>query len=35
MQSSSLFSLPEHLDRLSRDGEAVDFELFRPLLVKG
>ena len=42
MHPSSLFSLSEHLDRLSRDGDplevlgsAVDFERFRPLLVKG
>lgn len=42
MHPSSLFSLSEHLERLSRDGdpleflaEAVDFERFRPLLVKG
>lgn len=42
MHPSSLFSLSEHLVRLSRDGdplevlgEAVDFERFRPLLVKG
>mgnify|MGYP002079149763 FL=1 len=42
MQPSSLFSLSEHLERLSRDGDplevlggAVDFERFRPLLVKG
>lgn len=42
MHPSSLFSLPERLERLSRDGdslevlgEAVDFERFRTLLVKG
>ncbi len=42
MRPSSLFSLSEHLERLSRDGDplevladAVDFERFRPLLVKG
>ena len=42
MHPSSLFSLSEHLDRLSRDGdplkvlgEAVDFERFRSLLVEG
>ena len=42
MHPSSLFSLSEHLERLSRDGDplevladAVDFERFRPLLVEG
>ncbi|WP_245638503.1 transposase [Croceicoccus bisphenolivorans] len=42
MHPSSLFSLSERLERLSRDGdplevlgEAVDFERSRPLLVKG
>lgn len=42
MHPSSLFSLSEHLARLSRDGDpleilgsAVDFERFRPLLVEG
>jgi IS5 family transposase len=42
MRPSTLFSLSEHLERLSRVGnrlevlgEAVDFELFRTLLVKG
>lgn len=42
MHPSSLFSLSEHLERLSLDGDplevladAVEFELFRPLLVKG
>jgi transposase, IS5 family len=41
MPPLSLFSLSEHLERLSRDGdplevlgEAVEFERFRPLLVK-
>jgi hypothetical protein len=38
----SLFSLAEHLERLSKDGDplevlarTVEFERFRPLLVKG
>ena len=42
MQPSGLFSLSEHLERLSRDGDplevlasTVEFERFRPLLVKG
>ena len=42
MHPSSLFSLSEHLVRLSRDGDplevlaaTVNFERFRPLLVKG
>jgi transposase, IS5 family len=42
MHPSSLFSLSEHLERLSLDGDplevladAVEFELFRPLLAKG
>ena len=42
MHPSSLFSLSEHLERLSRDGDrlevladTVDFDRFRPLLVKG
>ncbi len=42
MHPPSLFSLSEHLQRLSKDGDplevlqgTVDFERFRPLLVKG
>lgn len=41
MHPSSLFSLSENLERLSRDGDppevlalTVDFERFRPLLVE-
>jgi hypothetical protein len=41
MQPRSLFSLAEHLDRLSKDGDplevlagTVDFERFRPLLIR-
>ena len=40
MQPRSLFSLAEHLDRLSEDGDplevlaqVIDFEAFRPTLV--
>ena len=42
MQPRSLFSLAEHLERLSKDGDplevlagTVEFERFRPLLAKG
>jgi IS5 family transposase len=42
MHPRSLFSLAEHLERLSKDGDllevlagTVEFERFRPLLVKG
>ena len=42
MNPSSLFSLTEHLERLSKDGdplevldETVDFEYFRGWLVEG
>ena len=42
MRQSNLFSLSEHLQLLSRDGDpvevlagTVDFERFRPLLVEG
>ncbi|GIX19808.1 MAG: hypothetical protein KatS3mg120_1484 [Erythrobacter sp.] len=42
MHSRSLFSLAEHLERLSKDGDplevlagTVEFERFRPLLTKG
>ena len=42
MRQSGLFSLSEHLQRLSKDGDPlevlegmVDFERFRPLLVEG
>jgi hypothetical protein len=42
MHPHSLFSLAEHLERLSKDGGplevlagTVEFERFRPLLVKG
>jgi transposase len=42
MHPRSLFSLAEHLERLSKDGDplevlarTVEFESFRPLLVKG
>jgi transposase, IS5 family len=41
MQPRSLFSLAEHLDRLSKDGDplevladTVDFERFRSLLIR-
>lgn len=42
MHPGSLFSLAEHLERLSKDGDplevlagTIEFELFRPLLTKG
>ncbi len=42
MHPRSLFSLAEHLERLSKDGDplgvlaaTVEFERFRPLLVRG
>ena len=42
MHPRSLFSLAEHLERLSKDGDplevlagTVEFERFRPLLAKG
>jgi len=42
MHPSSLFSLAEHLDRSSKDGDplevlagTVEFERFRPLLTRG
>lgn len=42
MHARSLFSLAEHLDRLSKDGDplevlagTVEFERFRPILVRG
>ena len=42
MHPRSLFSLAEHLERLSKDGDplevlagTVEFERFRPLLTKG
>ena len=42
MQPRSLFSLAEHLDRLSKDGDPLEalagtaeFERFRPLLTRG
>ena len=42
MRPRSLFSLAEHLERLSKDGDplevlagTVEFERFRPLLTKG
>ena len=41
MHPRSLFSLAEHLERLSKDGDplevlaaTVEFERFRPLLIK-
>lgn len=42
MHPRSLFSLAEHLERLSKDGdplevlaETVEFERFRPILIQG
>ncbi|WP_349514687.1 hypothetical protein [Erythrobacter sp. NFXS35] len=42
MHPRSLFSLAEHLERLSKDGDplealsgTVEFERFRPLLTRG